>query len=145
MPSAKAESVEIDGQGYMVCAQCRYPTERRKSWEVCYAVPQPGLPNPDPVRDKQALCTPCYLGQYTFIYPEAPTPVLPYGRLDSYGAVPRQTPKSTPPQSPDPRTDIEMWKAAIQRSMDSDGVETVAQAYAVLSETGIEVSGLVPE
>lgn len=131
---AEAERVVIDGETYLVCACCRYPTELGKSWSPVFPVPQPGIPVPGP-KDKQAVCTECYLKQYSFIYPEVDPPSLPDGRHVDLGRISWGQDSAALPQT----SEYALWQQAIERSKASAGAETVPQAYAYLSGVAFDV------
>ena len=139
MPSP--ESVMVGERNYWICAECRFPVEMGKAFYPCYAVPMPGIPNPDPIRYRQALCRDCYIAQYKRVNPGAPLPLLEDGKLTSHGPVPWGIKSlSTPAED-----EYSRWQQALDRARASKGAETVQQAYVILSGAGMEVDPGIPK
>ena len=81
------ERVEIDGETYMVCAECRRP--HRPGYGVCYNVAQPGEKHATPgVSNGQSLCRDCYYMQWRRLYPGEPLPKLEPNLLEGAEPVP---------------------------------------------------------
>lgn len=118
----------------MVCARCRYPLIGGHN--PPYSLPEPGNPRIDDEL-KQSVCGPCYKELYVFIYPDAPVPDVPDQRMLDEKPVPWGHSSA---DGPGPTgivagevDEFDTWAMAVDQARNSQGAETVLDAYSRLS------------
>ena len=128
------EYTRVGGRRRLVCARCRYPLT--VGHNPPYSLPEPGMPRIDDTL-KQATCGPCYQELYAFIYPEAPVPDVPDGRMLDEQKVPWE---HVGADGPGPTgiaegevDEFDTWAMALDQARNSQGAETVLDAYTRLS------------
>lgn len=122
------ETTRINGRRHLVCASCRLPLV--KGHNPPYPLPEPGMPSLTEGM-KQAVCGPCYKTMFAFMYPDSKVPDVFDGRLEGGTLVSWDGSGAQEKEPPD--DDFAVWERALQEARDSDGAETVAEAYHRLS------------
>ena len=144
MPKKAAiERVDVDGESFMVCNACRYPTKMGESWSPIRAINVDGEPEFDPDHDKQTLCTECYLFQFVEEYPGVSLPNLPDGRLHDHGPVARMARAISDDLVAMDDDDFRVWESALERVRARGGKPNEVDAeYHLLKQDRMQVSGL---
>lgn len=142
MAKGRYEYVQYKGRAHLVCVVCRIPLV--KGHKPRAMLPELGDPNPDPEKVKQAICGPDYAAFDMKVYGKT------FGKLfdgrvkdrdgpDGFAApIPKGAKLS---DEPPPLTDYDIFEQARIAAQASGGGESVAQAFARLSE----LEGHVPE
>ncbi len=122
------ERVQIRGCHYLLCADCRKPL--LTGHNPLYWVPQVRQPvAPSNSKSKQAVCSDCYLRQWSIVQPDDEAPDLPDVCVPGEPPVPRGTKVIQEEYD----SDFAMWEAAVIQARASNGAEKVEDAYRRIS------------